>query len=429
MRRRMARVLLALVSAGFFFADTKGVSAENWPRFRGPEGTGHSDESGLPVSWSADDVAWRAPLPGLGQSSPIIWGDRIFLTSALDGGKERVVLALDRDTGKILWQRTFKTGDPGPTHSMNPHASSTCVTDGERVISFFGNGGFHAHDVDGNPLWSRTDLGEFLSIWGTAASPILHKDLAIVCCDQDAVLEKAQHAELPSRAYLLAVDKRTGKTAWTTPRYGSRGWSTPIPVPTAEGGIELVINGPGGVFAYDPDTGKQRWQCDRATLFGEPVVAFDRETIYAVSGRPGPLLAIRRGGSGNVTGTHLPWSIERRTRDLSSPILADGLLFTAAMNGIGICYDPSSGSELWKERLGGEFTASPVAVDGLIYYLNRKGGTVVIRPGRVLDVVARNPLPTGPDEEDFLASPAISDGQFFFRSDRAIYAVGERKRD
>ncbi|MFO0946420.1 MAG: PQQ-binding-like beta-propeller repeat protein [Planctomycetota bacterium] len=403
------------------------ATAGNWPRFRGPEGTGHSSETGVPVSWKLEDVVWRTPLPGLGQSSPIVWENRIYLTAALDGGKERVVLAVDRQSGKILWQRTFKTGDPGPTHSMNPHASSTCVTDGERVYSFFGNGGFHAHDIEGNHLWSRTDLGEFLSIWSTAASPILHKDLAIVCCDQDAVLEKEQHVELPSKAYILAVDKRTGKTVWKTTRFGSRGWSTPVPLTTPMGTVELVVNGPGGVFAYDADTGKLRWQCDRETLFGEPTVAYDENTIYAVSGRPGPLLAIRRGGEGNVTNTHLPWSIPRRTRDLSSPILADGLLYTAAMNGIGICYDPATGSEIWKERMGGEFTASPVAAGGLLYFLNRKGETVVLKPGKSLDIVSRNPLPTGPDEEDFLASPALSEGQFFFRSDRAIYAVGERK--
>jgi outer membrane protein assembly factor BamB len=225
---------------------------------------------------------------------------------------------------------------------------------------------------------------------------------------------------------LLAVDKRTGETVWKTTRYGSRGWSTPVFQELPNGERELVVNGPGGIFAYDPRTGKVRWQCDRETMFGEPAVAFHQDLIYAVSGRPGPLLAIRRGGEGNVTDSHLVWQAERRSRDLSSPIVANDLLISVAMNGVAVCYNPQTGKELWKERLEGDFTASPIAADGKVYFLNRAGETVVLDPAEKLSIVARNPLPTE-EGEDFLASPAVSRGQIFLRSDRALYAIGSER--
>lgn len=414
----LSSMLVPIVGAG-------DVDAGNWPRFRGPAGDGHSRETGIPIRWDEGSIAWRLPLEGVGQSSPVVWGDKIFLTAALNGGHSRVVFAVDRSAGKPLWRQVYQTGDPGPTHEMNQHASSTCATDGKIVVAFFGKGGLRALDGEGRPLWSRTDLGEFLSIWGTAASPIIHGELVIVCCDQDAVLEHEQPTDAPSKAYLLAVHKRTGATAWQVPRKGSRGWSTPVVVPDGQGREELVVNGPGGIVAYDPKTGETRWHCERTELFGEPTVAYDDELLFAVSGRPGPLLAIRRGGAGNVTDSRVAWSAKRRSRDLSSPIVVGGVLFAAAMNGVAVAYDPRGGAELWKERLGGDVTASPVAADGLVYFVDRGGVTIVVRPGPSLDIVAKNRLPVE-EGEDFLASPAVSAGQLFLRSDRALYAVRRR---
>src|SRR5207247_321565 len=189
----------------------------NWPQFRGPHGDGHSAETGVPVHWDARSVVWKANLKGRGQSSPVLWGERIFLTTALDNGKERLVFCLDRKDGKLLWERVAWRGTPEKSHPMNGWATPTCATDGERVFAFFGRGGLHAFTVDGKPLWLR-DLGPFEGPWGTAASPVVVGDLVVQNCDAE------------KEAFLLAVDRRTGKTVWKTPRDvpDRGGWSTPV---------------------------------------------------------------------------------------------------------------------------------------------------------------------------------------------------------
>src|SRR5262245_10999327 len=207
---------LVLVSLATFAAPSVAGDT-NWPRWRGPQQDGHSADTNLPVKWSADNVVWKTPLPGIGQSSPIIWGDRIFLTAALDKGKERLVFCVERTSGKILWQQSAWKGNPELSHQLNGWASASCVTDGEVVVAFFGRGGLHAYSVDGKHLWSR-DLGPFESPWGTAACPILVDDRVIQNCDSD------------ENAYLIALDKRTGKEVWRTKRRDYRGWSTPSAV-------------------------------------------------------------------------------------------------------------------------------------------------------------------------------------------------------
>ena len=236
------------------------VQAEfNWPRWRGPEGTGHTTETGLPVKWDAGSVVWKTPLKGRGQSSPIIWGERIFLTSALENGRQRLVFCIDRRDGKVLWERVAWEGTPEKSHPMNGWASATCCTDGERVVAFFGRGGLHCYSVEGQPLWSRTDLGPFEGPWGTAASPVMVGDLVIQNCDAQ------------DQAYLLAVDKRTGRTVWKTPRDVPErgGWSTPVLV-NVDGRQELVLNGETAVTAYDPASGTKLWWCRSFVGRGEP---------------------------------------------------------------------------------------------------------------------------------------------------------------
>ena len=211
------------------------LPASVWPRWRGPMENGHTAETGLPVKWTDSDVAWKTPLPGSGQSSPIIWGDRIFLTAALDQGRERIVFAVDRKSGKILWQRSAWKGEPEKVHIMNGWASPSCATDGEIVVAFFGRGGIHAYSVDGTPLWSR-DLGKFESPWGVSACPVIVDDLVIQNCDADV------------DAYITGLNKRTGETVWKTKRRDHRGWSTPIVVAVGDH-RELVVNGHEGVQA------------------------------------------------------------------------------------------------------------------------------------------------------------------------------------
>ena len=390
----------------------------NWPQFGGPQGSFGSVESHLPTQWSSDQVQWKTPLEGWGQSSPVIWGDRIFLTTALDNGRQRVVFCLDRNGGKELWRHTAWSGDPEPSHKMNGWASATCVTDGDVLVAFFGRGGMHAYSLDGKPLWTR-DLGPFDGPWGTAACPIIVGDHVI------------QNGDSESEAFLIALDKRTGKTVWSTPRESLRGWSTPIVIDVSGQGKaahkELVLNGHNGVRGYDPATGKELWFCKGYNGRGEPIPAAAHGLLFVVNGLAGDVYAVRPGGSGDVSETHRVWHTPRKAgRDLPSPIVVDNFLLVLSMNGILTCYDTSGGKELWKERIGEHFSASPLAAGGLVYFQNESGETIVVRPGPQLDVVARNKLAAGSDEL-FRASPTPSEGQLFLRSDRFLYCVGERK--
>lgn len=403
------------------------VSRSNWVSFRGPNGDGHSPEIDLPLRWGpSENLTWKKDLPGVGASSPVVWNDRIFLTASTDKGWKRLVLCINRPDGSIRWQQVVSTGDPGPTHAMNQHASSTCVTDGERVWSFFGKGGLFCHDLDGRLLWERR-LGDFLSIWGTAASPILHGDKLIVNCDQDTILQKEPDADTPSKAFLMAVDKKTGKTIWQTPRAASRGWSTPVTLRQPDGREELVLNGPDGVHGYDPETGHDLWVYRREVKFGEPGIVAGHGLMFAISGRPGPMFAIRQGGGeGDLTDKAKAWGDERKARDITSPLIVGDELYTANMQGIATCYDARTGTIRWRERMGNGYTASPVFADGRIYFLSRAGQTTVLEPGAKFSVLAVNQLDPK-QNEDFLASPAVSNGQIFLRSDRVIYCVGTER--
>lgn len=405
--------LHCIVALGCFSLCTNATSADaNWPRWRGADGTGISTEAELPVTWSSEDVAWKTSLPGVGQSSPIVWGDRIFLTSALDGGRERQVLCVSRDTGEILWTHTAWTGDPEVTHKMNNRASSTCACDGEHVVAFFGRGGLHCYDLSGELLWSR-DLGAFEGPWGTGASPIIVGDLVVQNCDAD------------DKSYLLAVDKRTGKDVWKTERFTVRGWSTPILI-EAGGRKELVINGHTGINAYDPATGKELWFCKGDRGRGTPTVARYNDIVIAVSGRPGAMFAVRTGGNGAVNETHEVWRTQRRGgRDLPSPIVVGDYLVVASLNpGIISCYEAGTGKLVDKIRVDGNFSASPFAANGLIYLPNEAGKTFVLRAGRKLEVVATNSIDPA-DNEVFRASLTPSRGQILSRSDRVLYCIGK----
>jgi outer membrane protein assembly factor BamB len=400
-------VLTAVAMASVAFAaDT------NWPRWRGPQQDGHAADADLPVQWSGESIAWKTTLPGIGQSSPIIWGDRIFLTAYLDNGRERIVFCVDRVSGKILWQQSAWKGEPEPSHQMNGWASASCVTDGQIVVSFFGRGGLHAYTVGGKPLWSR-DLGRFEGPWGTAACPIIVDDLVVQNCDADTA------------AWLVAFDKRTGKDVWRTKRRDYRGWSTPIVI-DAGNRRELVLNGHEGVQAYDPATGHELWFCKSERGRGEPTVTPVGELLCVVNGlKGGEIYAVRPGGSGDVTATHMPWhTLRRGGRDTPSPIAVGNYVVVCDMGGIAACYDIRDGRVLWTERLPGKYSGSPVAACGLVYFLNEAGKTVVIEPGPALKIVAENDLPAGRDEI-FRASLTPSAGQWFARSTSVLYCIGK----
>lgn len=388
------------------------AAESNWPRWRGPAGDGHSTENALPIKWDPTAVAWKVPLKGNGQSSPIIWGDRMFLTTALEKGKQRVVFCLDRKDGKQLWEHVAWTGEPEPSHGMNGWASATCVTDGEVVVAFFGRGGIHAYTLEGKPLWSR-DLGKFESPWGTAACPVILGNLVIQNCDADV------------NAYITALDKKTGKTVWTSKRPDNRGWSTPILV-SVNGRQELVVNGHAGVTAYDVLTGKELWFCKSFNGRGEPTITPAGGLLCAVNGLSGDIYAIRPGGNGDVTQSHMAWHTYRKgNRDLPSPIVVGRFITVMDMKGIATCYDSESGKELWKERIGGAFSSSPIAAGGLVYFQNEAGVTTIIKPGEQLEIVSENSL-GGTSDELFRASLTPCEGQIFSRSDRMLYCIGKR---
>lgn len=405
----LAAISLAIVALG---SPCRGEA--NWPRWRGPHENGHSSETDLPVKWDAHSVAWKVTLPGHGQSSPIIWGERIFLTTAIDNGRERRVLCVDRTSGKILWQKTAWTGEPEKSHIMNGWASASCATDGQVVVAFFGIGGLHAYSLDGKELWSR-NLGEFPGPWGVAACPVIVGDRVIQNCDAD------------ENAYLIALDTHSGKTVWKTERPDHRGWSTPIVI-GEDGHKELVLNGHDAVRAYDPASGKELWSCRSFNGRGEPTVTPAGDLLCCVNGLSGDIYAVRPGGHGDVTGTHMAWHTPRRgKRDIPSPIVIGNYITVVDMKGIATCYDAPTGRELWKSRIGENFSSSPIAAGGLAYFQSEDGTTVVLRPGPKTDIVARNALDASSDEI-FRASLVPSEGQIFARSDRVLYCIGKRHK-
>lgn len=388
------------------------ASAEEWSRWRGPEGTGHYAGPELPTD--RDALLWRTELPGVGQSSPVVWEDRVFLTSARGNRErvERIMLCLDRKTGKILWQDVAEVGGAEALHAMNTFASATCATDGEVVVAFFGRGGLHGYSLDGKSLWNL-ELGDFAGPWGTAASPILVGDLAIQNCDAD------------DAAFLLAVDKRTGKPVWKTPRKVIRGWSTPILI-GPENEPTLVLNGHYGVNAYDPKSGKELWFCKGDNGRGTPTVTPNNDgALIAVAGRPGEMIAVRPGGSGDVTETHGVWRVNRRGgRDLGSPVVVGRWLFVANMQGIASTYEAATGKLVWRGRLDGAFSASPIVDRGRILLPSEDGELLVIKPGDPTVVLERSQI--GAADEMFRASPAADDGQLFLRANSAIYCLGSK---
>ena len=402
-----------LVLASAMLAVPLLATGADWPQWRGPAGTGHSAETSLPEAWDVKSIAWRSELPGSGQSSPCVVGERIFLTSALESGKQRVVFCVDRNDGKLLWQKIAWTGEPEPSHKMNGWASPTCATDGERVYAFFGRGGgLFCYTIDGDLVWQR-ELGVFQGPWGTAACPFLLGDLVIQNCDAEA------------DASLTAFDKRTGEIVWRTPRDNFRGWSTPLLIQAGDR-QELVLNGHSGVRAYNPLTGVEYWFCKSFSGRGEPTITPAGALLVAVNGTPGDMYAIRPGGQGTVTDTHMAWHIPRKGgRDLPSPIVQGQFLIMSSMQGICTGHDISTGKPLWQERLGGNYAASPVAYQGKVFFLNEAGETVVIEPGPELKITARNNL-DAPESEVFRASLSPSDGQLFIRSDRTLYCIGSR---
>jgi outer membrane protein assembly factor BamB len=421
----VAFTLLAALSANLEMAGTRawiqetparmiaveGEGARFWPRWRGPSGQGHVVGNGYPDKWSAtENVLWKVPVPGNGNSSPIVWGDRLFLTTAYDGGRRLAVLAYRRSDGMLLWERFAPEGRLESVHQKNGHASATAATDGVRVYVSFGSRGLVAFNMDGTLAWHR-DLGAMENYWGTAGSPLLYKDRVILYQDQSR------------NGFIASFDARTGEEVWRTRRTATVGWGTPVAIHAA-GRDEIIVNGQNMVIAYNPENGRELWRVTGSTFEAIPTPVVAHGLVFNASGRAGPTLAIRPGGQGDVTGTHLVWSSPRGSPFVPSPIAVGEYLYMVNdMTSIATSFEAKSGKTMWQGRLGVAqregFSASPVAVDGKVFFTNDDGETFVLRAGAEFEMLHVNSI-----GERTLASPALVDGRWYIRTESRLFAIG-----
>jgi outer membrane protein assembly factor BamB len=413
------------------------VHAENWPGWRGPTGDGVSRETNVPVQWnggSLDHVAWKAPTPGSGHSSPIVWNDRVFVVGFVSDTSERVVACHNRKTGQQLWQRSVFSSPPESKHALNSFASSTPATDGELVyVSFLevdghtlpapnvgaprpitpGNMVIAAYDFEGNQKWLAKP-GEFISAHGYCSSPVLYKNLVIVNGDHDG------------DSYIVALDKKTGQTVWRAPRrYQTRSYVTPI-IREVGGRTQMVFSGSKAIVSLDPNDGSCHWSIEGPTEQFVASMVYDDKMFFMTAGFPTfHVLGIRPDGSGDVTDTHVAWHSTGAKCYVPSPVVTNGYLLVADDRGTGNCFDAASGERHWQERLGSHFSASLVTAGGLVYFTADDGLTKVVKPGPELEVVAENQL-----GEFCYSSPAISSGCIFFRGEKNLICISnETQKD
>jgi outer membrane protein assembly factor BamB len=392
---------------------SEGEGSKYWPRWRGPSGQGLVSGTGYADRWSAtQNIVWKTAIPGSGNSSPVIWGDHIFLTTAYDGGRRLALRAHSRTDGKLLWEAFAPDGTAEFVHAKNGNASATAATDGERIYVSFGNRGLMAFDFEGKLVW-RQDFGRISNYWGTAGSPLLYKDRVILYQDQSA------------SAFVAAFDTKTGRQLWRTSRDGSVGWGTPVAVHVGDHD-ELIVHGQNKVQAYNPDTGRELWRCNGSLqeVIPTPVVGYG--LLFCSSGRAGPTLAIRPGGQGDVTRSHLVWSSPRGSPFVPSPILyGEHLYMVNDMQSIVTAFQATTGETLFQGRLGVAqregFSASPVAFDGKVFFTNDEGETFVLKAGPKYELLHTNNI-----GERTLASPALVDGRWYVRTERNLIAIGTR---
>src|SRR5215212_6842254 len=358
--------------------------AGEWPGWRGPKGDGHSDETSVPTKWSdTENVAWKVAVPGKGHSSPVVWGDRIFLTTALEQEQKRVLLCLDRKTGKTLWQRVVVTSPLEKKHYLNSYASATPVTDGKHVwVAFFEQPKIDlvCYDMDGNEAW-RVSPGEFHSMHGFCSSPVLYKDTVILNGDQDA------------DAYLVAFDKATGRERWRTDRPNkTRSYCTPLFF-EHKGKPQMALSGSKSVCAYEPDTGKPIWWMAGPTEQFVASLVYTDDILFVTGGFPDfHVLGVEPGGAGDVLKTHILWRDTKGASYVPSPIAHDRHFFIVSDNGIATCFEAKSGKKKWKERLGRRHSASAIEAGGNIYFLDDDGVTWVVKGSDKYELIAENTL-------------------------------------
>lgn len=403
--------------------EAEGEARKYWPQWRGPSGQGVVEGSGFPDSWSdKENVRWKVLVPGRGNSSPIVWKDRIFLTTAHDG-ERRAVLCFRRDDGKLLWEAAAPPPDSVERiQAKNSFASATPATDGERVYALFGNAGLIAVDFNGKQLWNY-GFGATSNYHGPGGSPLLYKDRVIFYQDQGQSLGRAQSSEKGPGSFVAAIDAKTGRPLWQTPRTEGVGWGTPVAI-RAGGRDEIIVSGQYAVRAYHPDTGRELWSARGSTMEVIPTPAVGHGLLFCPSGRAGPTLAIRPGGSGDVTSTHIAWQTPQGSPFVPSPLVyGDHLYLVNDMTSIASCLEAKTGKLLWQGRLGEArregFSASPVAVDDKVFFTNDAGETYVLAAGSEFKLLRVNRL-----GEQTLATPALVEGTWYFRTGSHLVAIG-----
>jgi outer membrane protein assembly factor BamB len=402
------------------------AAGADWMQFRGPHGSGTGSDTGLPTTWSAkENIVWRAKLPGPGTSSPIVVGKRVYLTCYSGYGLEpgegdmdqlmRHLVCIDRDTGAIRWTRDFKPVLPESKYlkgndSQHGYSSSTPVCDGRNLFAFFGKSGVYSLDLDGKEIW-HAEVGKNTHGWGSSNSPVLSGDLVII------------NASVESGA-LVALDKKTGKEVWRTKGI-SASWNTPVLVEAPGGGTELVLNESKAVIGFEPASGKELWRVSGFGGYVCPSVVAHQGVVYVVRGgsKIGGALAIKAGGRGDVTDSHVLWQVKGDSL-VSSPVYYQGRLYWAGGN--AFCLDAATGKEVFHGRLSGNpsFYASALAADGKIYGVSRFTGTNVVAADPPFKELARNVFED--DKSRTNASPIVHDGCLLLRTDQYLYCIGKK---
>lgn len=405
--------LVAVVAVVLVFVS---AHAADWPEFRGPGGQGHAEVRGLPAEWSTtQNVAWKTAVPGEGWSSPVVVKGRVYLTSALNdtgpAGLSLRVLCFDAATGKPLWNtEALHAADGGRKHNKNSHASPTPIVEGDRLYAHFGQHGTACLDLTGKVIWRQTAL-TYPPVHGNGGSPALTAKALIFSCDGSA------------DPFVAALDKVTGKVLWKTPRKTTAkrqfSFSTPLVI-TVNGRQQAISPGSGAVIAYDVDTGTEIWR----VRYGEgysvvPRPVFGHGLLFIGTGFDQPaVLAIRPDGAGDVTGTHIAWKLDRGAPKTPSLLLVGNELYMVSDAGVATCMDAKTGNVHWTERVGGNYSASPLFADGKIYFQNEEGGGVVIKPGKTFTKLADNSL-----GERSLASYAVADNALFIRTAGQLFRI------
>ena len=426
------------------------ATAQNWPSFRGPRAGGVADGQDLPARWSAEEglnVKWKTPIPGLAHSSPVVWGDRLYVTTAVSSAGDDSfkaglygegtasedrsihqwkVFALDKKTGEIVWERVAYQGVPKEKrHIKATYANSTPATNGAYVVAFFGSQGLYAFTSDGALAWKkdlgRLDVGAYDAPdyeWGPASSPVIFEDKVIVQVDTQ------------DEDYLLALDLGSGETVWKTERDELPSWGTPTVCPS-EDRVELVTNGSNFIRGYDPATGEERWRLGGSSQITAPTPVCDEGVIVVVNGRrpEKPIFVIRPGAEGDITlaenqtsSASVVWSLEGRGSYMPTPLVYRGHLYVLQNQGILDCYELETGREVYRQRLphgGSGFSGSPVAADGVLYLPGEDGDVFAVKAGPGFELLSRNGL-----GELLMSTPALSEGMMYLRAHHHVYAVG-----